>query len=197
MITLHSVSKIYNPNQQNKVEALKGLSLSLPDNGMVFLVGESGSGKTTLLNLLATLEKPSSGEILVDGLDLGTAKEKERNRYRNEEIGIIFQSYNLLQDESASSNICLALELQGKKRFTSSKADVDRVLAQVGLAGYGDRKISQLSGGQQQRVAIARALIKDSRIILAANRPAISMSATAKKFSNCCKKLPRPGLLSW
>lgn len=195
MITLHSVSKIYNPNQQNKIEALKGLSLSLPDNGMVFLVGESGSGKTTLLNLLATLEKPSSGEILVDGLDLGTAKEKERNRYRNEEIGIIFQSYNLLQDESVSSNICLALELQGRKRFTSSKADVDRVLAQVGLAGYGDRKISQLSGGQQQRVAIARALIKSPKRIFADEPTGNLDSETSESIIGLLKELSQTRLV--
>lgn len=195
MITLHSVSKIYNPNQQNKVEALKGLSLSLPDNGMVFLVGESGSGKTTLLNLLAALEKPSSGGILVDGLDLGTAKEKERNRYRNEEIGIIFQSYNLLQDESVSSNICLALELQGRKRFTSSKADVDRVLAQVGLAGYGDRKISQLSGGQQQRVAIARALIKSPKRIFADEPTGNLDSETSESIMGLLKELSQTRLV--
>ena len=165
MLRTNNITKTYLINKDNKVEALKGLSLDLPDTGMVFLVGESGSGKTTLLNILSSIEKPSGGEIIVDGINLSTAKEKVLNNYRNKEIGIIFQNYNLLQDETVESNIKLALELQGRKKF--SKVKVQEVLQKVGLEGYEGRKITQLSGGQQQRVAIARALIKSPKIIFA------------------------------
>ena len=165
MIELINIKKKYNNNKENEVKALDSLDLVLPDKGMIFLVGESGSGKTTLLNILSSIEKPSGGEIIVDGVDLSTAKEKELNNYRNKDIGIIFQNYNLLQDETVESNIKLALELQGRKKF--SKVKVQEVLQKVGLEGYEGRKITQLSGGQQQRVAIARALIKSPKIIFA------------------------------
>lgn len=160
-----NLSKTYNSNKDNEVEALKGLNLDLPNAGMVFLVGESGSGKTTLLNILSSIEKLSDGEVIVDGVNLSTAKEKALNNYRNNDIGIIFQNYNLLQDETVESNIKLALELQGKKK--AAKAKVQEVLHKVGLDGYEGRKITQLSGGQQQRVAIARALVKSPKIIYA------------------------------
>ena len=80
---IKNLSKIFNKNKDNEVEALKGLNLNLPDKGMVFLVGESGSGKTTLLNILSSIEKPSSGKVIVNGVDLSTTKEKELNNYRN------------------------------------------------------------------------------------------------------------------
>lgn len=167
MIECKNISKKYNLKKENEVEALKSLDLVLPDKGMVFLVGESGSGKTTLLNIMSSIEKPSSGELIVDGKTLSGLKENKLDKYRNEDIGIIFQNYNLLQDETVASNINLALELQGRKKFLKSKYIVDEVLEKVGLNGYGDRKITQLSGGQQQRVAIARALIKSPKIIFA------------------------------
>ena len=162
---INNLFKIFNKDKDNEVEALKGLDLVLPNKGIVFLVGESGSGKTTLLNILSSIEKPSSGDVIFDGINLSTAKEKELNNYRNKDIGIIFQNYNLLQDETVESNIKLALELQGRKKY--SKVKVQEVLQKVGLSGYADRKITQLSGGQQQRVAIARALVKSPKIIYA------------------------------
>ena len=165
MIELINITKKYYIGKDNEVEALKGLNLDLPDKGMVFLVGESGSGKTTLLNILSSIEKPSGGEIIADGVNLSTAKEKVLNNYRNKDIGIIFQNYNLLQDETVESNIKLALELQGRSKF--AKVKVQEVLKKVGLEAYEGRKITQLSGGQQQRVAIARALIKSPKIIYA------------------------------
>ena len=165
MLQVKGLSKIFNQGKYNEVKALGSLDLVLPDKGMVFLVGESGSGKTTLLNILSSIEKPSGGEITVDGVNLSTAKEKVLNNYRNKEIGIIFQNYNLLQDETVESNIKLALELQGRSKF--AKVKVQEVLNKVGLEGYEGRKITQLSGGQQQRVAIARALIKSPKIIFA------------------------------
>lgn len=187
MSIIKKLSKTYNPNKGNEVKALKGLDLVLPDNGMVFFVGESGSGKTTLLNIMSGIEKPSGGEVIVEGVNLSTAKEKELNSYRNKDIGIIFQNYNLLQDETVLSNISLALELQGRKKDLSAKAE--EVLQKVGLAGYGSRKVTQLSGGQQQRVAIARALIKSPKIIFADEPTGNLDSETSEEIMKLFKEL--------
>lgn len=187
MIEIKEIKKTYRQNKDNEVEALKGLNLNLPECGIVFLAGESGSGKTTLLNILSSIEKPSSGKVIVNGVDLSTAKEKELNNYRNKDIGIIFQNYNLLQDETVESNIKLALELQGRKKF--SKVKVQEVLQKVGLKGYADRKITQLSGGQQQRVAIARALIKSPKIIFADEPTGNLDSETSERIMELFKDL--------
>lgn len=156
---------------------------------MVFLVGESGSGKTTLLNLLFSIEKPTSGQIVVDEQDLGKASARKINKYRNKDIGIVFQSYNLLQDESVYSNIALALELQGRKKLIGSKVLINDALKQVGLEGYAKRKITQLSGGQQQRVAIARALVKSPKIIFADEPTGNLDSQTSSEIMDLFKEL--------
>lgn len=187
MLQVKGLSKIFNQGKYNEVKALGSLDLVLPDKGMVFLVGESGSGKTTLLNILSSIEKPSGGEIIVDGVNLSTAKGKVLNNYRNKEIGIIFQNYNLLQDETVESNIKLALELQGRTKF--AKVKLQEVLQKVGLNGYADRKITQLSGGQQQRVAIARALIKSPKIIFADEPTGNLDSETSESIMELFKEL--------
>lgn len=189
MIELKQLTKIYNKGKSNEVRAVDSLDLVLPDTGMVFLVGESGSGKTTLLNLLSSIEKPTSGQIVVDEQDLGKASGRKINKYRNKDIGIVFQSYNLLQDESVYSNIALALELQGRKKLIGSKALINDALKQVGLEGYAKRKITQLSGGQQQRVAIARALVKSPKIIFADEPTGNLDSQTSSEIMDLFKEL--------
>lgn len=164
MIELKNLSKIYTPNKETKVHALNDINLTFGNTGMVFLLGKSGSGKTTLLNMIGGLDKPTQGEIIVDGKELNLHNEKEINKYRNNKIGFIFQNYGLLEDMSIKSNIDIALDLQNSY---ADKELVEDILQIVGLKECADKKVSQLSGGQKQRVAIARALIKNSQIILA------------------------------
>lgn len=164
MIELKNVSKLYKLKKGKKVLALDNISVKFPNKGMIFITGQSGSGKSTLLNLLGLLDKPSSGELLINDKPTKKLKSKETDFYRNTYIGFIFQDYNLLDNLNVYKNIELTIDLQ-KKHIT--KNELDNTLNIVGLDGLGNRKISELSGGQRQRVAIGRAIVKNPDIILA------------------------------
>ena len=164
MIELKNVSKIYRPFKNGESVGLKNINLTFKDKGLVFIVGKSGSGKSTLLNLLGTLDKPTSGEIIINGKNLSKLKEKEIDSYRSHYIGSIFQEFNLLEDFDVYSNIELSANL---KKAKVKKDVIDKLLDVVGISGKGTRKINELSGGEKARVGIARALVKNPNIILA------------------------------
>ena len=165
MIKLTNVGKTYVAKSKSKVEALKGVSLDLGENGMTFILGKSGSGKSTLLNLLGGLDRPTFGSIQVDGADMSSFTQTDYDDYRNRYVGFVFQEYNLLDDFNVKDNVALAL------RFASEvnvEERVVRALEQVELGEqYLTRRVGELSGGEKQRVAIARAIVKDSKMILA------------------------------
>ena len=163
MIKILSLCKIYKSKKRKKCYALKDVTLTLPNSGLVFVLGRSGSGKSTLLNLIGGLDKITEGAIRVDGNDLSKLNERELCDYRNTYIGFIFQDYHLIDELTVFDNISLSLDLRDLK----DRQCVSEVLERVGLAGYEDRYPSELSGGEQQRVAIARALVKKPKIILA------------------------------
>jgi putative ABC transport system ATP-binding protein len=148
------------------VAALSDVDLNIRRGGFTALVGASGSGKSTLLNLIGGLDRPSSGEIRVDGLSLGTASEQELVRYRRERIGFIFQSFNLLPTLTAVENVESPMMLAEISR-SERRARARCLLESVGLAQRSQHKPNELSGGEKQRVAIARAL---------ANRPALLLA---------------------
>jgi putative ABC transport system ATP-binding protein len=148
------------------VPALSEVDLAIPRGGFTALVGPSGSGKSTLLNLIGSLDRPSSGEIRVNGLSLGAASEQELVRYRRERVGFIFQSFNLLPMFSAVENVespLVLAEVAGNERRSRAAA----LLESVGLAQRIAHKPSELSGGEKQRVAIARALANRPSLLLA------------------------------
>lgn len=163
MINLTSVCKTYKLKKSKSQQALKDITLNLPDNGLVFILGKSGSGKSTLLNLIGGLDSPTSGNIKVDNHNLSTLKKDEFANYRNSHIGFIFQDFYLINEFTVYENISLALDLQG---ITDRKLVLD-TLKKVGLEGYEDKYPNELSGGERQRVAIARAIIKKPQFILA------------------------------
>lgn len=146
------------------VTILNNLSLEVPDKQMVAIVGPSGSGKSTLLGLMAGLDKPTSGSILLDGIEITALAESEMARYRRQKIGYIFQSFHLIPTLTARENVAVPLELAGDSNQTDR---AEELLAAVGLRERQDHYPVQLSGGEQQRVAVARAFACRPPLLLA------------------------------
>jgi len=166
LIELRDVRKIYQLGDV-PVNALAGVSLDIEQGEFVSLIGQSGSGKSTLMNTLGCLDRPTSGSYLLDGREVTTLSLDARARLRNDKIGFVFQSFNLLARTSAMENVELPLLYARGVTARQRRARATEVLALVGLADRMDHQPGQLSGGQQQRVAVARALV---------NRPAILMA---------------------
>ncbi len=192
MLELKNITKTYQPKSGAPVQALKDVSLSFEDKGMVFVLGKSGSGKSTLLNIIGGLDFADSGEISIDGKSTKQFKEKDYDAYRNTYIGFVFQEYNILNEFTVGENISLALELQNRK---GEKQKVEEILKEVGLEGYADRKSNELSGGQRQRVAIARAIIKEPKIVMADEPTGALDSETGRGILDTLKRLSRDRLV--
>ena len=165
VIDIHGLTKTYVMGQ-TKVHALRGIDLTIKTNEYVALMGPSGSGKSTLMNLLGCLDTPTSGEYDLDGKDVSKMDDTELANIRNEKIGFVFQTFNLLPRQSTLENVALPLVYAGVSR-RDREARAHEVLASVGLGDRTDHKPNELSGGQRQRVAIARALVNRPAIILA------------------------------
>jgi len=149
-----------------RLEILKGVNCVIPYGKWFCILGASGCGKTTLLNLIGGLERPDSGEIRVDGVELGTLSRRAAAKFRSENIGFVFQSYHLLPELDILENVSLAARIAGVG--AGEAADISReLLEQVGLKERMTHRPSELSGGEQQRAAIARALVNDPPVILA------------------------------
>lgn len=165
MLQLSNISKSYSVADFTQT-ALDNVSISFRDNEFVAILGPSGSGKTTLLNIVGGLDRYDSGSLSIDGINTADYKDRDWDTYRNNRIGFVFQSYNLIPHQTVLSNVELALTLSGVSRDERKKRAVE-ALSEVGLGEHVNKKPNQLSGGQMQRVAIARALINDPEILLA------------------------------
>ncbi len=165
VIQVKNLYKIYRVGE-NKVRALNGVDLKIYKGEFCSIVGTSGSGKSTMLNMLAGLEKPTKGEIIVAGEHLEKMSENQLVKFRREHVGFIFQSFNLLGTMDAVENVALPLVFRGvPKKERMEKAD--KMLDLVGLSKHKDHRPNEMSGGQQQRVGVARALVLDPEIIFA------------------------------
>lgn len=161
MIELRNIDKSY-----GTLKVLKNISLDISDGELMAIVGPSGAGKTTLLQVLGTLETPDRGEVRYDGVEVSRLKDKAQSRFRNRNIGFVFQFHQLLPEFTACENVALPAMIAGE----SKKSAMKKAAALLEKLGLGDRlshKPAQLSGGERQRTAIARALINDPAIILA------------------------------
>lgn len=164
LVNIRSVTKTYQRGKE-KVEVLHGLTLDIPKGDFVALMGPSGSGKTTLLNLIGGLDRPSSGEISIDGKRIDQFSSGELTRWRAANVGFVFQFYNLMPVLTAESNVELPLLLT-KLSAGQRKKNAAVALQVVGLADRAKHKPKELSGGQEQRVAIARAIVSDPTLLV-------------------------------
>ena len=163
MIQLKNISKSFNTSD-GTVEALKDVNLTINDGDIYGIIGMSGAGKSTLVRCINMLERPTVGEVLINGEDIGGLNMTQL-RKRRRKITMIFQSFNLLMQRTCLDNICFPLELAGVKKDTARKRAIE-LLNTVGLPDKGNAYPAQLSGGQMQRIAIARALAKNPKILL-------------------------------
>lgn len=167
LLEVKNLKKVYTTRFSNQqVQALSNVSFSVEEGEYVAIMGESGSGKTTLLNILASLDKPTSGEVLLNGKDITRIKEKEISQFRRKNLGFVFQDFNLLDTFSIKDNIFLPLVLS-KEAYPIMKQKLDNLAPKLGIEKLLEKYPYEVSGGQKQRVAVARALITHPQIILA------------------------------
>ena len=190
IIDLHGIVKRFYIGQPNELEILHGIDLTVKEGEFVSIVGASGSGKTTLMNIIGVLDRPTEGDYILDGVDVGKAKDRELSGIRNQKIGFVFQTYNLISRTSALRNVELPMMYAG----VGKKERIERAKYYLEMVGMQDRmshRPDELSGGQKQRVSIARAMTNDPSIILADEPTGALDSRTGRKIMDIFHKLNR------
>ncbi|MBQ2196030.1 MAG: ABC transporter ATP-binding protein [Prevotella sp.] len=173
MIDIKEVTKSF-----GNLQVLKGINLHINKGEMVSIVGPSGAGKTTLLQIIGTLDKPDSGNIIIEGTDVSQLSTKKLSEFRNQHIGFVFQFHQLLPEFTAIENIMIPAFIAGVSR-NKAKERAEELLALMGLSDRADHKPNQLSGGEKQRVAVARALVNNPAVVLA-DEPSGSLDSKNK-----------------
>ena len=189
IITVNNLYKLYRVGD-SCVRALDGVSFEIREGEFCAIVGTSGSGKSTLLNMLAGLEKPTKGEIIINGCHIEKLKEDELVRFRRENVGFIFQSFHLIGTMNAVENVALPLNFRGEARKVRT-AKAERMLDLVNLSKHKKHMPNQMSGGQQQRVGVARALVTDPKIIFADEPTGNLDSHTSEEVMGLMQKVVR------
>ena len=191
LISVRDMCKIYNPGE-NEVRALDHVDLEIKKGEFVAIIGHSGSGKSTLMNMLGCLDVPTSGAYYLDGRDVSALEDNQLSEIRNQEIGFIFQGFNLIANLTAVENVELPLIYRGIARNKRHKL-AKEALIQVGLEKRMEHKPSEMSGGQQQRVAIARAIAAQPPVILADEPTGNLDSASTQEIMEILKGLHEAG----
>jgi lipoprotein-releasing system ATP-binding protein len=171
MLKAHSIHKSY-----GQLQILKGVDLEVKKGEIVTIVGASGAGKSTLLNILGTLDKPGSGNVVIGNTDVNRLNNKELSAFRNSQIGFVFQFHHLLVEFNAIENVCIPALIAGDTRAIAEKK-AEHLLSRLGLKDRIHHKPAQLSGGEQQRVAVARALVNSPALIFA-DEPSGNLDST-------------------
>ncbi|WP_018109592.1 ABC transporter ATP-binding protein [Bacteroides propionicifaciens] len=174
MIEIKNITKSF-----GALQVLKGIDLTIDKNEVVSIVGPSGSGKTTLLQILGTLDKPDSGSIVINGQRISGLKDKELARFRNQEIGFIFQFHQLLPEFTALENVMMPALIGGMSKPEAQDKALD-LITMLGLSDRAEHKPNELSGGEKQRIAVARALVNDPAVVLA-DEPSGSLDTQNKE----------------
>ncbi len=187
MIKVENLFKNYKSGE-TIVKALKGINVSIDGGEFIAIAGPSGSGKTTLLNIIGCIDSLDSGTVSIADVNISTMDKKEKSRYRRENLGFVFQAYNLIPVLTAFENVSFPLNLLGLKD-SDIREKTMKILDEVGLKGMEHRLPSQLSGGQQQRVSIARALVKNPALVLADEPTANLDSKTGSEILDLMKEM--------
>lgn len=187
IIEICNLNKIYNSSSV-PVQALKDINVEISQGEFLVIVGPSGSGKTTLLNIIGGIDKPTSGQVIISGVDITGLSSHDIISFRLNNIGFVFQSYNLIPVLTAAENIEFVMQLQGKRK-PERELRTNELLEAIGLADRKNDRPSRLSGGQQQRIAVARALASKPKFILADEPTANLDSKSAENLLNIMEKL--------
>jgi len=193
LLEVNNIRKVYTTRLSTQsTEALKNVNFSVDNGEYVAIMGESGSGKTTLLNILATFDKATSGSVLLNNLDLSKLKDKELADFRRDNLGFVFQDFNLLDNFSIKDNILLPLVLANKK-YKDMEARLEKVTKPLGIEKLVNKYPYEISGGQRQRVAVARAIITNPSLILADEPTGALDSKSTDQLLNVFDKLNEVG----
>lgn len=193
MIRLKDIHKSYNLGCPNELHVLKGINLNIEDGEFVSIMGASGSGKSTLLNILGILDNYDRGEYWLDGRLIKSQSETEAARLRNQLIGFVFQSFNLLNFKTAVENVALPLYYKGVGRKERQRLAMEQ-LERMGLQNWAEHLPNEMSGGQKQRVAIARAIVSKPKILLADEPTGALDSKTTVEVMDIFKQLNKEGI---
>ena len=193
ILEVNNVKKIYTTRFGGaKVQALSNVSFTVEEGEFVAIMGESGSGKTTLLNILASLDKPTSGEVKLKGMNLSAIREKDIASFRRDHLGLVFQDFNLMDNISVMDNIFLPLVLSGIK-FPEMKERLSHIAEGLGISEILQKYPYEISGGQKQRTAVARAVITNPELILADEPTGALDSRSADELLNIFRKINSSG----
>lgn len=188
VVSVHDVTKIYGKAGEKQYQALKGVTFDVQPGEFVGIMGASGSGKTTLLNILSTLDWPTAGSVAINGKDVTGLKGNQLSDFRAQQVGFIFQDFNLLENLTARENIALPMALQNVSH-KQQQAAVDKIATTLGIEGVLDHYPTELSGGQKQRVAAARALVQQPAILFGDEPTGALDSQSARELLNTMKHL--------
>jgi putative ABC transport system ATP-binding protein len=191
MLEIKNLNKSYQMGESS-LHVLKGIDLHAKSGEMVAIMGSSGSGKSTLLNIIGILDEADSGDYVLDGVEIKNLNEKKAANYRNQFLGFVFQSFNLINYKNAMENVALPLYYQGLKRKERQEKAMFH-LEKVGLADWAKHLPSELSGGQKQRVAIARALASEPKLLLADEPTGALDTATSQEIMQFLQQLNNEG----
>ena len=193
IINLKEINKKYNNGKPNEVHALRGVDLVINKGDSIAIMGVSGSGKSTLLNIIGCLDKSTSGEYLLDGVNINSKNATELAEIRNNMFGIILQSYGLIESDKVMNNVRIPLLFSKKYKPSEQKDRIETVLNKLKIFNLKNTKVRDLSGGQKQRVAIARAMVNAPEIILADEPTSALDSTTANEIISVLKELQQKG----
>ena len=193
LLEIHHVKKVYTTRfGGNQVTALRDVNFAVEDGEYVAIMGESGAGKTTLLNILAALDRPTAGEVLLDGHDITQISEKALSAFRRDHLGFVFQDFNLLDTFSLRDNIYLPLVLAGKP-YREMEARLEPIAQRLGITDLLEKYPYEVSGGQKQRAAVARALITHPQLVLADEPTGALDSHTGREVLTMLQQLHAAG----